>query len=673
MRLCVPLLAICLAGALPAAALAVTPDGKEFETAREWVRSHVAGDPDAFPFSFVYGGRSSRELLPGWRLAARSSTTAEGHARRVLTLSDPQTGLDVRCEMLEYADFPALEWVLHFRNKGRGDTPVLEDVQALDIEVPGFEDDFHLDYNDGSTAQPTDFHPRFRELEQNESVRLAPYGGRSSDGVLPFINLETPHEGGVVIGIGWSGQWAATFARGEDVSVKVKAGMERTHLRLHPGEEIRTPAILLLFWRGDDLLRAHNLLRSLLLHHYTPTWEGKRLEGPVAVSPHGVIAFNDSTEANMVQGIANIAEHELPVDCWWIDAGWSAGGFPGAMGTWDPDPARYPNGLKPVGDAAHRAGLRFLLWFEPERVMPDTWLRRNHPEWLLAPADLPPDVAYQADWRLLNLGNPEALKWAKQNFSRAIEEWGIDIYRHDFNLHPLWYWRANEAPDRQGINEIEHITGLYEYLDTLRAEHPGILIDNCASGGRRLDFEMLRRSLPLLTTDFLWDPNSEQSMIYGLSRWLPLHGLGAVALDAFAFRSGMRSSFALATDVYTAKPEVWDLTKERLNELGAVRHLFEGDFYPLTPYSLADDVWIAWQFHRSDRGEGMVQAFRRGQCIYESARLRLHGLEPEARYLVRDFDKPSAVEITGRELMEQGLLVSLPQQASTALITYRQT
>ena len=66
---------------------------------------------------------------------------------------------------------------------------------------------------------------------------------------LPFFNLEMVGEGsrqGVVIGIGWTGQWHASFRR-EDDSAQLQAGMEGTHLKLFPGEEIRSPKMMLLF------------------------------------------------------------------------------------------------------------------------------------------------------------------------------------------------------------------------------------------------------------------------------------------------------------------------------------------------------------------------------------------------------------------------------------------
>ena len=126
-----------------------------------------------------------------------------------------------------------------------------------------------------------------------------------------------------------------------------------------------------------------------------------------------------------------------------------------------------------------------------------TWLWDNHPEWLLAPANLPQDLAYETQWRLLNLGNPEARKWLVEHIDKILVEQGIDLYRQDFNMDPLYFWQANDSEDRQGITEIKHVTGYLAYWDELRRRHPNMLIDSCASGGRRNDLEDVAPRSPL--------------------------------------------------------------------------------------------------------------------------------------------------------------------------------
>ena len=117
------------------------------------------------------------------------------------------------------------------------------------------------------------------ELKPGQQVALAPVGGRPSNGTFPFFNVQQGARG-VFVAIGWTGQWAASLRRDTNGSVRVQAGMELTHLRLHPGEAIRTPRILLLRWSGDRI-DAHNQFRRLLLAHYLPKLDGQPV--PLAI------------------------------------------------------------------------------------------------------------------------------------------------------------------------------------------------------------------------------------------------------------------------------------------------------------------------------------------------------------------------------------------------------
>ena len=402
----------------------------------------------ALPVQFRYGGSDSADFLCRCQVSQEQPAASEGSLRR-LHLDDPVTKLRLTAEIRTLEGFDALTWVLFFENRSKQGTPILEEIQAGAFAMPAPKGgDYTLHFADGSSEKITDFQPRELQLTSGIRLNLGPVGGRSSDGVMPFFNLASPEGGGLFFAVGWSGQWAASFARVEDGRLMVRAGMERTHLRLHPGERIRTSAILLMRYSGDTVA-GHNQFRRLMLKYYSPHPDGKELE-PVVAASGALVGFNNVSETNQIQAVSNIVAHKLPVNYYWIDAGWSRGGFSEGMGNWDPDPTRFRRGLKPVADKVHEAGLKFLVWFEPERVMPATWLRANHPEWLLAPTNLPALMAYQQDWRLLNQGNPEALAWLKRTFGGYIRELGLGVYRLDFNMHPLYYWRSGEAEDLQG-------------------------------------------------------------------------------------------------------------------------------------------------------------------------------------------------------------------------------
>lgn len=586
-----------------------------------------------------------------------------------LQWEDPTTHLRLTAEVRTLEGFDAMEWVLFFENRGSQDTPILEDVQAGAFDLPAPKNgDYTLHFADGSSEKITDFQPRELKLSSGISLTLGPVGGRSSDGVMPFFNLASPDGGGLFLAVGWSGQWSASFMRIEDGHVRFRAGMERTHLRLHPGERIRTPALLLMRYRGDTVA-GHNEFRRLMLRYYTPHPNGKELE-PVVAASGATVGFNNVSETNQIQAVTNIAYHHLPVNYYWIDAGWSRGGFAEGMGSWDPEPARFPRGLKPVADKVHEAGLKFLVWFEPERVMPGSWLRTNHADWLLAPTNLPAPVAYQKDWRLLNQGNPEALAWLKRTFGGYVRDLGLGVYRLDFNMHPLYYWRAGEAEDRQGMNEIGHIMGLYDYLDTFQRENPGVLLDDCASGGRRIDFEMMRRSVPLLRSDYLWDPVGSQCFTWALSQWVPVAGHGGVSVNPYDFRSGMQTCVTFAFDYYTRDADFWEPLAARIREFLEVQPFFRRDFYPLTDYSTRSDRWMAWQMDDPESGKGVVQAFRRSSNNIPNMTFTLRGLDAKAQYTVADFDTTGSQVLSGQDLMEKGLPITINSAPGSALLRY---
>jgi hypothetical protein len=98
-----------------------------------------------------------------------------------------------------------------------------------------------------------------------------------------------------------------------------------------------------------------------------------------------------------------------------------------------------------------------------------------------------------------------------------------------------------------------------------------------------------------------------------------------------------------------------------------------GDYYPLTPYSLELDHWIAWQFNRPVQSDGVIQVFRRAQCADATQTYRLNGIDPAAQYKVTNFDLPDTLTISGKALLEQGLIVEITECPGAAVITYHRS
>ena len=667
--------------------------GAALEFAREWALAATGGSPvrpiagtfaaqwlpdDAPPLAFSYGGRPVAELLHAWRV---TRTAGGAGGTRTVAWHDPQTGLECRLEQQQFQSYPAVEWMLHLKNRGSEDTPLIEDIRPLAMawQAAG---DAHLRRSVGSQCRPDDFSYRIDDLPRGETIRMAAGGGRSSNAWLPFFNLQTD-DTGVIIAIGWTGQWAAEFARDEQGRIAVSAGQELTRLVLRPGEEIRTPRILLLFWDGDPQA-SHNLLRRFLLTHHVPKVGGQPIEAPVCAATWGGMESE-----HHLQQIEDIRKHRLPYDYYWIDAGWYGpegsfspdvytGEWAKYVGHWNINSRAHPNGLKPLADAAHEAGLKFLLWFEPERALCGTPWTEEFPEWFLGERKPGANL-------LFNLGDPDARHFLTEFISNFIREVGIDCYRQDFNFEPLPYWRAADAPDRQGMTEIRYVEGHYQFWDDLLRQHPGLLIDNCSSGGRRIDLETISRSIPLWRSDYQCNPDVDpagcQTQTHGLSYWIPLHGCGTCGGthdprrgDTYNVRSNLSASleFPVYFNQGDGVPDhPWDWQRRMIVEYRRARPLFYGDYYPLTTDTGAADLWVAMQFHRPDLGEGMLLAFRRKNSPFVTAEFRLQALDPDATYELTDADTRRKRRVTGRELTEKGLPVIMESAPASRLLFYR--
>ena len=675
---------------------AATPTAEEMKSRSVWQKAHFNRRATALPCSLVYDGQDAGPSMGKWRPAATERGLAD-RVLRTLTFTDPQTQLELRCEVTEFRDHPAVEWVIYLKNNGAADTPILSDIQALDTVIASPGGKALLHYARGALCSMDDFAPLTEALRPGAPVRLEPAGGRSSSDYLPFFNLETAPRGGVMIGLGWSGEWAADISAADAQRTRLRAGMALTHLRLHPGEEIRTPRIALLFYQGD-WGRGQNLWRHFVLDQHRPQVNGKPLDLPVFNGNWG-----GTPAASHLENIRALVTHELPAEFYWIDAEWfGKGPWWSNPGNWRVKQDLYPAGFKPISDLLHQSGRKLLLWFEPERVCEGTPWFVEHPQWLL---EVPKarrvynwgDKRTFPDWvtsesrrnqivdgdRLFNLAIPEARQFLTDFISARVTESGIDCYRHDANIAPLEFWRAADAPDRQGITEIRWVEGLYAFWDELRRRHPGLLIDNCASGGRRIDLETLGRSTPFWRTDFPGDPVGKQCHTYGLSSWVPLNSTGAVTPGRdsdYVWRSTISSTVTFGLfgngDAPQAKPPPadfpYDKAKATLAQYRRLQPYFLGDYYPLTPYTKAADAWLAWQFHRADLGEGLAQAFRRSGNVPASARLNFRGLNPRARYVVTNLDEATSREIPGRELMDEGLLLTRSDAPSAPIITYRE-
>ena len=646
---------------------------------REWARRAFTDkasetQPNPWPFSFDYGGRPSSLLLPSWERRVEVEAVAGGE-RRSLVFTDPATKLEVRAVATAFTDSHGVDWTIHFTNKGDTNTPVLEHVRALDASFAcGSLVTFH---SLRSTGGVDDWLPFSQPVPPGQRHAFAPNAGRSSSGTCPFFNVQWDG-GGAVVGIGWSGQWNAAVEHRAG-TVGLQAGMQNLRLALHPGETIRTPRILLMRWTGSDEERAYNLWRATMFRHILPKVRGKVVVPPIAHLSTAFYEFDKCTEAAALAYLN--AGKDLGFECYWYDAYYGRDDFPTVGNYVLPvergfNTNRFPHGLQPIADATHRAGLQFLMWFEPERICAGTLMAVEHPEWVVLPDG--------GGWGMFNLAVPAARNYITDYIGGLVDAYGLNWVRIDNAVSYTPLWRKLDAaagPDRVGLAEIRYVEGLYRWWDDLRAAHPDVAIDNCASGGGRIDLELCARSIPLWRTDATIGPllNKDfnqaalqnQVMTAGLSRYVPFSVSGQMGADPYCFRSGFNAGISFCEDT---RPEAYprETLRAAIAEGKRIRKYYFGDLYALTDVTTNPKDWCVLQYHRPATRDGMVMAFRRPQSPYTRFACALREIEAEATYEVTlspGYKSNPPKTMKGAEL--RTLTLDIDRSPGTLLLEYR--
>lgn len=644
-------------------------------------------------------------LLDGVPLSAcDAAVSREENGAVTRTVFRLPGGLTITNVRRAYPDFDACEWVNYFENTGNAPSPLLSEIHDACIELPAreakplgwtaylpdFDRAMQLYAPRGSTWDYDDFSCDIGQLCTNVYTHLlfpgdqrhyAASGGRSSEDRAPFFEVHEDGDG-ALLAVGWTGQWEADFRRTEN-ALHVTCGIEGATFRLLPGEAVRTASCTVMRYAGMTVAEARNKWRRFLRTHISPVGRDGRPDR----LPFCAGLWGGMSTAGALERIRRVTKNRLPFDCFWMDAGWYGtstaaspdefeGDWGAYIGDWRPNPTHHPDGLADVAAAVHAAGCRFLLWFEPERVTKKAPLYTEHPEYLLFSPDGDGENA------LLYLGNEEAWQYCFRTLSDIIERLHIDIYRQDFNIVPLPFFRHHDTDGRRGMTEIRHINGLYRLWDALLARFPHLLIDNCAAGGRRLDIETLRRSVPLWRSDFQcpanFPPEGSQvhSMNYGA--WMPYSGTGTGREwgDVYRFRSsyapGMGTNFTFSErDTFGDDPAMMDFIRRYGEEYRQVRPYLSEDMYPLTAATHAPDAWCVTEYHRPKGDDGVLLAYRHERSPFAEGVFPLFGLAPERSYVFTDADTGDMFRGRGDALMRDGVRLSLPERRSAKVFFFR--
>ncbi|GIF48238.1 alpha-galactosidase [Asanoa ferruginea] len=287
--------------------------------------------------------------------------------------------------------------------------------------------------------------------------------------------------------LAWSGNQVLAAERTPADTRHLTAGevLLPSEVVLGPGDDYRSPWQYGSWGVGlDDLAaRFHRHLRSRPQHPRSPR--------PVVLNTWEAVYFDHDFAT-----LTALAERgaEVGAERFVLDDGWFLGRRDDttSLGDWAVDPAVWPDGLEPLVARVRELGLDFGLWFEPEMVNLDSDLARDHPEWIFdAGHGAGPPSRYQ---HVLDLGHSDAYAYLFDRMSALVAALGVDYIKWDHNRYLL---DAGHTPDgRPGVRvQVEQT---YRLMAQLKAAHPGLEIESCASGGGRVDLGVLE------FTDRVW-------------------------------------------------------------------------------------------------------------------------------------------------------------------------
>lgn len=628
----------------------------------QWFKKNLFNLEGDYPFTFKVDGEEFNpdewEKSFGETPDIEAGNVYRGGKTEYLVLTNKEKGLEVTVEETVFWKNATCQWAVYIKNIGNENSGVISDFYALDSSFSTGEAELY--YSMGSDTAARDFSLIKKSLSSAKKTFSA-NEGKPTEAYLPYFNI-SGENGGMILGIGWTGQWKAELSETKgttDISVK----QEHFEAYLLPGEKVRSPLVSLSFYDNENPLKGFNLFRKWVNDCVYPENVTKdfytvmEIAGPSSTrTSDEIIEILDSLDPSVYDD----------ADAFWMDAGWYSynEGWHDGVGNWTVDTSRYDNGISELSGYAAQKGLGHVLWYEPERVYPETQFHNigsQHEEWL---------IYGNGDNIMWNLANEEAFEYYCEYLLNSMKENGVTIYRQDFNFAPLEYWQNADKDfydGRTGICENHYVTNLYRFLDYLTANIDGLIIDNCASGGKRLDLEMTFRSIPFWRSDYNCAVHYDlfeatQSQTYGISFWLPISGTALNMQSEYSARSAVMPLILM--DFYAHTVPHYNLCTEQ-------REFMTGNYYPLDFGSFDNNKMHAMQYSTEDGLAGTALVYKRPEVIASEYTVKLNGLVPEKTYSIYDIDAPETpYTLTGEKLMSEGLTLTLPEGEKAIILMY---
>lgn len=470
--------------------------------------------------------------------------------------------------------------------------------------------------------------------------------------------------------VAWSGNHQLVADRLADGRRYVQGGelLHSGEVVLEPGETYTTPDLVGVF-SASGLTPAtwgfHRAARSYRAHPDTPR--------PVLVNTWEAVYFDHDLDT--LRSLASSAA-DLGVERFVLDDGWfgSRRNDSRGLGDWWVSEEVYPDGLRPLIDHVVGLGMEFGIWVEPEMVNPDSELHRAHPEWALVTDGYEPVLGRRQ--LVLDLAQPDAYDHIHRHLDALLRDHDISYVKWDMNRDHL---QASGIDGAAGTHA--QTLAVYRLLDELRTAHPEVEFESCASGGGRVDHEILRRVERVWTSDCN-DALERQTIQRGASMLVPPEVMGCHIGPPTSHTTGRTQTLAFraATALFGHLGIEWNITSLSDDERAALRAVvslhkeYRGLFHggDSVRFDTASE-YCAHGVYAPDRSAGIVSfAQLTSAASLTPPPLRLPGLDLAASYRVEHLGlpmetrgpgrtrphwmaEPGGVVLTGRQLATHGI------------------
>ena len=585
---------------------------------------------------------------------------SDGVSETVITLKDDQYPVTVKLHYIAYAKENLIKTFTEISHQEKKAVKLQKFASSMlhlnrsKYFLTEFAGDWAHEVN--MTEQPLSF---------GKKVIDTKLGSRADMFCSPFFLLALDKEseennGEVLVGsIGWTGNFQFTFEVDQNNALRIISGMNpyASEYTLNPNEVFRTPDFYFTYsctgkgqasrnfhdWARKYQVKDGEKTRMTLLNNWEATYFNFNEEKLVALMDDAV---------------------KLGVDLFLLDDGWFGNKYPRqsdrqGLGDWDETKDKLPHGVGYLTEAAKKKGIKFGIWIEPEMVNPKSELYEKHPDWVI---HLPNrDEYYFRNQLVLDLSNPKVQDYVFGIVDNLMTKYPeIAFFKWDCNS-PITNIYSYYLKEKQTHLYIEHVRGLYNVLERVKAKYPNLPMMLCSGGGGRTDYEALKYFTEFWPSDNT-DPIERLFIQWGYSQIFPAKTMCAHVTTwnkntSIKFRTEVAMMCKLGFDIKLSDMDEREAAYchaavENYNRLKPV--ILDGDLFRLvSPY---EGNHTSSMYVSKDQKKAVLFAFdihpRYAEKLYP---VRLNGLDPHKMYRVNEINKMQTMPMRAGMPMRPGM------------------